>query len=145
MIDRPVTLAATGLVISGEHRDPFEQGGFAGAVFTGDDRDRLVKTHLEVIVQERKAERIGRAVVNARWIEPGKAPASELCDFVLSSCTPLRADVSRPWALLSASEHNRNISRGKGVLANGVSPTTSSQMRLMQQGYVVRIMPHPRA
>ena len=51
MIDRPVSLAAAGFVIAGEHRDPFEQGGFAGAIFTDDDGDRPVETQFEIIAQ----------------------------------------------------------------------------------------------
>jgi hypothetical protein len=70
MIDRPIALAAPGFVISRKHSYPLKQRGFAGAVFTDNDRDRPVETQLEVVVQERKAERIGRAVVDARWLEP---------------------------------------------------------------------------
>src|SRR2546429_1069145 len=70
MIHRPVALAAAGLVISGEHGDPFKERRLTGAVFADDDGDGLIETQLEVIVQERQAERIGRAVVDARWIEP---------------------------------------------------------------------------
>src|SRR5216684_4379136 len=70
MIDGPMALAAAGFVISGEHGYSFQQRRLAGAVFTDDDRDRPVETQFEVIVQERQAERIGRAVLDARWIEP---------------------------------------------------------------------------
>src|ERR1700682_6020163 len=70
MVDRPVALAAAGVVIAGEHRDPLEQGGFAAAVFTDDDGDRPVETQLEVIVQEWQTERIGGAVWNARRLKP---------------------------------------------------------------------------
>src|SRR5437879_650442 len=70
MIDGPIALAAAGFVKSRENGDPFKQGGFTGAVFTDDDRDRPVETQLEIVSQERKAERIRRAVGNARWLEP---------------------------------------------------------------------------
>src|ERR1700676_4362285 len=70
MVDGPVALAAAGVVKAGEHRDPPKQGGFAGPVFTGDDRDRPIETQLEVIVQERQTKRIRLAVGDARWIEP---------------------------------------------------------------------------
>jgi hypothetical protein len=70
MIDRPVSLAAAGFVIAGEHGDPFQQRGFAGAVFADDDRDRAVETEFEIVPQQGKAERIGLAVLNARWLEP---------------------------------------------------------------------------
>jgi hypothetical protein len=30
----------------------------------------VIETQLKIIVQERQTERIGRAVVDARWIEP---------------------------------------------------------------------------
>src|ERR1700692_92475 len=70
MIDRPIALAAVGFVVACEHGYSFQQRGLAGAVFAGNDSDRPVETQLEVIVQERKAERIGLAVVDARWIEP---------------------------------------------------------------------------
>jgi hypothetical protein len=69
MIDRHIALAAAGLVISGEYGDPFQKSGFAGAVFTDDDGDGSIETQLEIILQERKTERIGRAVGDARWIE----------------------------------------------------------------------------
>ncbi len=70
MIDRHVALAAAGFVIAGQHRDPFEEGGFAGAVFADDDGDRPVETQFEIIAQERQAERIGRAIGDARRVEP---------------------------------------------------------------------------
>jgi hypothetical protein len=70
MIDRPITLAAAGLVVAGEHGDPFQESGFAGPVFTDDDGDGSIETQFEVVLQERKAERIGRTVVNPRRLEP---------------------------------------------------------------------------
>jgi hypothetical protein len=70
MIDRHVALAAAGFVVAGQNGDPFQQRGFAGAVFAGDDGDRAVEIQIELISQERQAERIGRAVVDARRIEP---------------------------------------------------------------------------
>jgi hypothetical protein len=70
MIDRSIALAAAGFVIPGEHGYSFQQRRLAGAVFTNDDRDRPIKTQLEIIVQERQAERIGRAVGDARRLEP---------------------------------------------------------------------------
>src|ERR1700730_10263709 len=70
MIDRHVPLAAAGFVISGEHGYSFQQRGLAGAVLADDDGDRPIKTQLEIVVQERKAERIGRAVGDARRLEP---------------------------------------------------------------------------
>src|SRR5437879_10113306 len=75
MIDRHVALAAAGFVIASEHGNSFKKSGFAGPVLTDDDGDRPVETQLKIIVQERKAERIGRAVGDARWIEPN---ASEI-------------------------------------------------------------------
>jgi hypothetical protein len=65
VIDRPVTLAAASFVIAGEHGDPFQKRGFAGAVFAGDDRDRPVEVQFEFVPQERQAEWIGRAVGDA--------------------------------------------------------------------------------
>src|SRR5260370_12402207 len=70
MIERHIALAAAGFVIAGEHGDPFQKSGFAGPVLTDDDGDRPVETQLKIILQERKTERIGRAVGDARWIEP---------------------------------------------------------------------------
>jgi hypothetical protein len=70
MIDRPITLAAAGLVIAREHGDAFQQGGFTGAVFADNDGDGSIETQLEVVVQKGQAERIGCAVLDARWIEP---------------------------------------------------------------------------
>jgi hypothetical protein len=70
MIDRPITFAAAGFVISREHGYSFEERGFAAAVFTDDDGDRPVETQFEIIVQERKAERVRLAVVNPRRLKP---------------------------------------------------------------------------
>jgi hypothetical protein len=70
VIDRSVTLAAAGFVIAGQHGDAFQQRGFAGTVFTGDDGDRPVEIQLKIVAQERQAERIGRAVWDARRVEP---------------------------------------------------------------------------
>ena len=70
MIDRHIALAAAGFVVAGEHGDAFEQRGLAGAVFADDDGDRPVEAQFEIVVQERQAERIGRAVGDARRLEP---------------------------------------------------------------------------
>jgi hypothetical protein len=70
VIDRPIALAAAGLVIAGQHGDPFEKRGFADAVLASDDRDWSLETQFETVVQERKAEWIGGAIGDARWIEP---------------------------------------------------------------------------
>jgi hypothetical protein len=70
MINRPIAPAAPGLVIAGQHGYSFKQRRLPRAVLTDDDGDRPVKTQLEVVAQEWQAERIGRAVVDARWIEP---------------------------------------------------------------------------
>ncbi len=70
MVDRHIPLAAAGFVISGEHGYSFEQRGFSGAVFTDNDRDRPIKTQLEIIVQKGQAEGIDRPVGDTRWIEP---------------------------------------------------------------------------
>ena len=70
MIDRAISLAAAGFVISGKKRDPFQQRGFAGAVFTDDDRERPVEARVRNRRQERQAERIGLAVGDARRLEP---------------------------------------------------------------------------
>jgi hypothetical protein len=69
MIDRPVTLAAAGFVIACQHGDPFQQRGFAGAVLAGDDGDRPIEVHFEIVAQEWQTERIGLAIVDARQIE----------------------------------------------------------------------------
>src|ERR1700730_16456322 len=70
MIDRPVALAAAGFVISGEYGDPFQQSGFAGPVFTDDDRDRPVEIQFEGSPQKSKAERLSRGGGDARRLEP---------------------------------------------------------------------------
>ena len=70
MVDRHVPLAAAGLVIAREHSDPFQHSGFSGAVFADDNGDRPVKTQLEIVAQQRQAKRIGRAVDDARWLQP---------------------------------------------------------------------------
>src|SRR5262245_60353047 len=43
VIDRPVTLAAAGLVLADERGDAFEQRRFPAAVLADDDRDRFVE------------------------------------------------------------------------------------------------------
>jgi hypothetical protein len=70
MVHRTVTLAAAGFVISGKYGDPFEHGGFAGAVLADDDGDRPIEAEFEFVLQKRKAKRIGLAVGDARWVEP---------------------------------------------------------------------------
>src|SRR6266852_3465359 len=87
MIDGHIALAAAGFVIASEHGNPFKKSGFAGAVFADDDGDRPVETQFEIILQERKTERIGRAVGDARWIEPD-APEirRRQIDRSISSC-----------------------------------------------------------
>src|ERR1700722_11299566 len=70
MIDRPITLAATSLLISGEHGDAFEQSRLSGAVFADDDADRVVEIELKSLTQERQAKRIGRRVRYAGLIDP---------------------------------------------------------------------------
>jgi hypothetical protein len=62
VIDRHVTLAAAGLVVSGEHRDAFQQSGFASAVLAYDDGDRAIKAQFKIIVQERQAKRVSFAI-----------------------------------------------------------------------------------
>src|SRR6185312_16397585 len=70
MIDRPISLAAAGFVISGEHRYALQKRGFAGAVLADDDGDGAVEAELEIVVQKGKAERIGLAVGDTRGVEP---------------------------------------------------------------------------
>jgi len=70
MIDRPITLAAAGFVISGQHRDPLQQRRLSGPVFAGNDGDRAIKAELKVVMEKRQAKWIGLAVGDARRIEP---------------------------------------------------------------------------
>jgi hypothetical protein len=70
VIDRPITFAAAGFVIAGEHGDAFEQGGFAGPVLTDDDRDRTIEAQLKIVMQQRQAERISLAISDLRRFEP---------------------------------------------------------------------------
>src|SRR5262245_38668967 len=70
MIDRVIALAAARLIIAGQHRDAFEQGRFAGAVFSHDDGDWLVEVDFEFIAKEWQAIWISLAILDARWIEP---------------------------------------------------------------------------
>src|SRR5258707_5483521 len=101
MIDRHITFAAAGFVISREHRDPLEQSGFAAAVFADDDGDRPVETQLEIIVQERKAEWIGLAVVNPRWLKPDPPQVRRRHPDVAFSLRTHAADASEPGRLPS--------------------------------------------
>jgi hypothetical protein len=70
MIEGHVTPGAAGFVIAGEHGDPFKQGGFTGPVFANDDCDGPIETQLKLIPQKGKTKRIGRAVGDARRVQP---------------------------------------------------------------------------
>ena len=70
MVDRPVALAAAGLVISGKHCDTLQQRRFAHAVFADDNGDGAVELQFKLIQQERQAERISRRVLHLRGFEP---------------------------------------------------------------------------
>src|SRR5690349_20606191 len=48
VVERHVALAATGLIEAGKGRDAFEDGRFAGAVLSDDDRDRTLEGELEI-------------------------------------------------------------------------------------------------
>ena len=50
MIDRHVALATACFVIPGEPRNPLEQGGLSGAVFTDDDGDGAFEIDLEIVL-----------------------------------------------------------------------------------------------
>ena len=62
MIDRPITFAAAGLVVSGERGYTLEQGGFAYAVFTNDDGDGALETQFEAASQERETIGVGGGI-----------------------------------------------------------------------------------
>src|SRR5262245_8344279 len=70
MIDRPVVLAAAGVIVACERSDAFEQRRFAGTVLADNDGDRPVETDFEVVAKERQAIRIGLAILDPRWIQP---------------------------------------------------------------------------
>ena len=70
VIDRPISLAATGLVESDQPGDPFQQGRFAGAVLADNDGDGAVEAELELVLQKRKAKRIGVGIRDARGVDP---------------------------------------------------------------------------
>jgi hypothetical protein len=70
MIDRRIALAAASLVIARERGDPLQQRRFAGAVLADNDGDGVLEAEFEVVAQKRKTKRIGRAIGNARGIEP---------------------------------------------------------------------------
>jgi hypothetical protein len=121
MIDRLVTLAAAGFVIAGQYGDAFQQGGFAGAVFTDDDGDGPIETQLERIGQERQAERIGGAVGNPRWLEPDPPEIRRgQIDRAVSSGghAPAPQDTQR--------ERNRNIRALEVGIWPGVSPESGT-------------------
>src|SRR5947209_13750813 len=69
MIHRPIALAASGLVIAGELRDAFEQGGLARAVLADDDGDRLLETKLEIIGEQRQREGIAPSIRDLSEVE----------------------------------------------------------------------------
>jgi hypothetical protein len=70
MIDRHIPFAAARFVIARERGDAFQQRRFAGAVLAHDDGDGAVEPELEVLCQERQAERVGLGFLDQRAIEP---------------------------------------------------------------------------
>src|ERR1700722_4882307 len=70
VIDRPVALAAASLVVPRHYRDALQQGRLPRPVLADDDGDRPIEILLEIIAQERQAERIGLAIGDPRRIEP---------------------------------------------------------------------------
>ena len=70
VIDGPIALTAAGFVISGQHRNPFEQRRFPRPVFSNDDGNRPVEIEFESVMEERQTKRIGRGIVDARLIKP---------------------------------------------------------------------------
>lgn len=71
MIDGPVPLTATSLVVAGKAGDAFKERRFADAVLTRQDCQRLLELHLEVrIPEQRQAERIGVRCRDAVSVKP---------------------------------------------------------------------------
>jgi hypothetical protein len=70
VIDRHITLPATGIVVAGERRDPLEDRRLPGAILSDDDRDGGVEVELEIIRKDGQAKRISLAIVDLRRIEP---------------------------------------------------------------------------
>src|SRR6185437_9081143 len=70
VIDRHIALAAARSVITGERGDAFQQRRLPGAVLADDDGDGALEAKLEIVGQERQAERIGLATGHALRIEP---------------------------------------------------------------------------
>ena len=101
MIDRQISLGAAGFVIAREHGDALQQGRFAGAVLADDDGDGAIETQLEIVAQERQAERIGLAVGDPRRLEPD-APEirRRQVDRLVSSC---HARTSPAWIIANGS------------------------------------------
>src|SRR6201986_5692449 len=88
MIDRHVALAASGSIIAGHGRDALQQRGLARAVLSYNDRDGAIEAKLEIVGQERQAERIGLPIVDPRWIEPD--PLEIRCRQVDVALSPSR-------------------------------------------------------
>jgi hypothetical protein len=63
MIDRHIAFAAAGLVVAGERGDAFQQSRLTRAVLADDDGDGVLKVELEALLQEQRAERIGRRLL----------------------------------------------------------------------------------
>lgn len=70
VIDRHVTLPATGVVVAGERCDPFEDRRLPGAILSDDDRDGGVEVEIEIIRKDGQAKRISLAIANLRRVEP---------------------------------------------------------------------------
>src|SRR5882724_10843371 len=115
MIDRHIALAAAGLVVAGEHRDPFQQRRLAGPVLADDDGYRAIETQLKVILQQGKAERIGLTVGDARRIKPDTLEVRRRqIDRPISSCHtrfPITDAVRRSNSSLTLWHRDWNITR----------------------------------
>src|SRR5262249_50840295 len=70
VVDGPMALAAAGVVIAGERRDPLQNGGFPGAVVADDDRDRAIELEIESVLKDGQTKRIRCPVADPRRIKP---------------------------------------------------------------------------
>src|SRR5689334_2027509 len=70
VVDRPVALAAAGLVVTCECGDALKQGRLSCAVLANNDRDGAVEAKLEAVAQEWQTKRIGVAIGHPCRIDP---------------------------------------------------------------------------
>jgi hypothetical protein len=70
MIDGRVAFASSGIIVPGDRGYSLQKRGFASAIFTHHDGNRVVEMEFEISLEERQTERIGSSIWYERRFEP---------------------------------------------------------------------------